>query len=396
VSRSSYHRHRLVFALALGAWLALTACVEAPPTAPVGPDDMPTSLIPITPQQLTDTLGDSLGLLLETRVLGPDGQPLRSAVVVYDVVSGAGVFTADSTLTNDQGFTQVLFLPLSPGTVLVQARSGADAITFAIEVANDPNQGSTFLKVGGDTQSATVGAILPQPFTVQVRNPDGLPVDSVPVTFTIQIAQGDSAKRATDPSAFQGAGGETGSSGHQVVVLTDAGGFARAWLRLGTLAGGHTVSATALIGPAGAQTEQTVNFTANALPSARATQLIIISGDDQTVPIDTLFPPGSPLNRTRNPNPFVVQALDAFGTPVSGVAVQWRVSDGGGTMFAFTTFTDAFGFATNALFGPTEGHNAVVAIAPGTGPVTFDVNGELIAEPEEGGGDDEEGGGGGG
>jgi hypothetical protein len=396
VSRSSYHRHRLVFALALGAWLALTACVEAPPTAPDGPDAMPTSLIPITPQQLTDTLGDSLGLLLETRVLGPDGQPLRSAVVVYDVVSGAGVFTADSTLTNDQGFTQVLFLPLSPGTVLVQARSGADAITFAIEVANDPNQGSTFLKVGGDTQSATVGAILPQPFTVQVRNPDGLPVDSVPVTFTIQIAQGDSAKLATDPSAFQGAGGETGSSGHQVVVLTDAGGFARAWLRLGTLAGGHTVSATALIGPAGAQTEQTVNFTANALPSARATQLIIISGDDQTVPIDTLFPPGSPLNRTRNPNPFVVQALDAFGTPVSGVAVQWRVSDGGGTMFAFTTFTDAFGFATNALFGPTEGHNAVVAIAPGTGPVTFDVNGELIAEPEEGGGDDEGGGGGGG
>ncbi|HET6637316.1 MAG TPA: Ig-like domain-containing protein, partial [Gemmatimonadota bacterium] len=395
MSRSSYHRHRLVFALALGAWLALTACVEAPPTAPDGPDAMPTSLIPITPQQLTDTLGDSLGLLLETRVLGPDGQPLRSAVVVYDVVSGAGVFTADSTLTNDQGFTQVLFLPLSPGTVLVQARSGADAITFAIEVANDPNQGSTFLKVGGDTQSATVGAILPQPFTVQVRNPDGLPVDSVPVTFTIQIAQGDSAKLATDPSAFQGAGGETGSSGHQVVVLTDAGGFARAWLRLGTLAGGHTVSATALIGPAGAQTEQTVNFTANALPSARATQLIIISGDDQTVPIDTLFPPGSPLNRTRNPNPFVVQALDAFGTPVSGVAVQWRVSDGGGTMFAFTTFTDAFGFATNALFGPTEGHNAVVAIAPGTGPVTFDVNGELIAEPEEGGGDDEEGGGGG-
>jgi hypothetical protein len=167
-------------------------------------------------------------------------------------------------------------------------------------------------------------------------------------------------------------------------------------LRLGTLAGGHTVSATALIGPAGAQSEQTVNFTANALPSARASQLIIISGDDQTVPIDTLFPAGSPLNRTRDPNPFVVQALDAFGTPVSGVAVQWRVSDGGGTMFAFTTFTDALGFATNALFGPTEGHNAVVAIAPGTGPVTFDVNGELIAEPEEGGGGgDEEGGGGG-
>jgi hypothetical protein len=396
VNRTSSHRHRLVVALALGAWLALAACVEAPPTASDSPDVMPTSLIPVTPVQLGATLGSGLGLLLETRVLGPDGRPLRSAVVEYDIVSGAGFFTADSTLTNDQGYTQVVFVPLSAGTVLVQARSGADAITFAIEVASDPNQGATFLKTGGDTQSATVGAILPQPFTVQVRNPDGLPVDSIPVTFTIQFAQGDSAKLATDPSAFGGGeGAEPGSSGHQVVVQTDAAGFARAWLRLGTLAGGHTVSATALIGPAGAQSEQTVNFTANALPSARASQLLIISGDDQTVPIDTLFPAGSPLNRTRNPNPFVVQALDPFGTPVSGVAVQWRVSDGGGTMFAFTTFTDAQGFATNALFGPTEGHNAVVAIAPGTGPVTFDVNGELIAEPEEGGGGDDEGGGGG-
>ncbi|HJU86664.1 MAG TPA: Ig-like domain-containing protein [Gemmatimonadota bacterium] len=392
MSRTWYHRHRLAVGLALGAWLALAACDEAPPTASDDPDATPTSLIPITPQQLAATLGDGLGVLLETRVLGPDGQPLRSAVVTYEVVSGAGVFSADSTLTNDQGFTQVFFLPLSTGTVLVEARSGSDVVTFAIEVAADPDQGATFLKIGGDNQSATVGAILPQPFTVQVRNPDGLPVDSIPVTFTIQFAQGDSAKLATDPSAFEG-GDETGSSGHQVVVVTDAGGLARAWLRLGTEAGGHTVSATALVGPAGAQSEQTVNFTANALASARATQLIIISGDDQTVPIDTLSPEGSPQNRTRNPNPFVVQALDDFGNPVPGVAVQWRVSDGGGTMFAFTTFTDAFGFATNQYSGPTEGHNAVVAIAPGTGPVTFDVTGEVIAEPDE---DDDGGNGGGG
>lgn len=396
MNRTSSHRYRLVAALALGAWLALAACVEAPPTASETPDATPTSLIPVTPVQLGATLGSGLGLLLETRVLGPDGRPLRSAVVEYDIVSGAGFFTSDSTLTNDQGYTQVVFVPLSAGTVLVQARSGADAITFAIEVANNPNQGATFVKTGGDTQSATVGAILPQPFTVQVRNPDGLPVDSIPVTFTIQFAQGDSAKLATDPSAFEGSDGGAGESGHQVVVQTDAAGTARAWLRLGTLAGGHTVSATALIGPAGAQSEQTVNFTANALPSARASQLIIISGDDQTVPIDTLFPAGSPLNRTRDPNPFVVQALDAFGTAVSGVAVQWRVSDGGGSMFAFTTFTDAFGFATNSLSGPSVGHNAVVAIAPGTGPVTFDVNGELIAVPDDGGGGDDEGGGGGG
>ena len=241
MNRTSSHRHRLAAALALGAWLALTACVEAPPTASDSPDDTAGSnLIPVTPVQLAATLGDGFGLVLETRVVGSDGRPLRSAVVHFDVVSGDGFFTSDSTLTNDQGFTQVVFVPLSAGTVLVQARSGEDTITFAIEVASDPNQGATFLKVGGDGQSATVGAILPQPFTVQVRNPDGLPVDSIPVTFTIQFAQGDSAKLADDPSAFE-------DGGHQIVVETDAAGFARAWLRLGTLAGGHTVSATALV-----------------------------------------------------------------------------------------------------------------------------------------------------
>ncbi|CAN5893569.1 hypothetical protein BH20GEM1_BH20GEM1_08470 [soil metagenome] len=371
-------------AIAVLCAMTLAACTEAPPLAPEspgGPGDA--SLVPVTGQQLVATLGDGLGLILETRVLGSDGRALRSAVVEYDVVSGAGIFSADSTLTNDQGYTQVMFLPLSSGTVLVQARTGSDMLTFAIEVANDPNLAASLQKIGGDTQTATVGAILPQPFVVQVRNPDGLPVDSLPVTFTIQISQGDSAKLADDPSAFL-------DGGRQVVVQTDAGGFARAWLRLGTLAGGHAVNATALVGPAGSQTAQTVTFTANALPSAQASQLLIISGDDQTVPIDTLSLAGS-----RDPNPLVVQARDAFGNPVQGVAVQWRVSNGGGSMFAFTTFTDALGFASNSYSGVTEGPNAVVAIAPGTNPVTFDIEGVVIADPADDGGGGGGGGGGG-
>ena len=372
----SFHRHRMAAALSLVGALALSACAEAPPSAPQPPNGTEAvSLVPVTSQQIAATLGDGLAIVLETRVLGADGQAVRSATVEYDLVSGAGLFSSDSTLTNDQGYTQVLFLPLSTGTVVVQARTGSDAVTFAIEVASDPNQAATFVKLTGDNQSATVGAILPQPFVVQVRNPDGLPVDSVPVAFTLQVAQGDSAKLAADPS-------ELATGGRQVVVFTDAGGFARAFLRLGTAAGGHTVSAHALIGPAGAQTSQTLTFTANALPSARAAQLVIISGDDQKVPIDSEFA-GGPLDRSRDPNPLVVLVLDAFGNPVPGVAVQWRVSDGGGTLFAFTTFSDPLGFATNSYFGVTEGSNAIVAIAPGTQPVVFDITGEVIVDPEE-------------
>ena len=122
----------------------------------------------------------------------------------------------------------------------------------------------------------------------------------------------------------------------------------------------------------------------------------IVSGDNQTVPIDTLSPPDSPLNRGRQPNPLVVQVLDDFGNPVQGVAVQWRVSDGGGAMFSFTTFSDPLGFATNAYTGVTEGANAIIAIAAGTQAVQFDITGKVIVDPEEDTGDDGDGGGGGG
>jgi hypothetical protein len=129
------------------------------------------------------------------------------------------------------------------------------------------------VKLTGDNQSATVGAILPQPFVVQVRNPDGLPVDSVPVTFTLQFAQGDSAKLAADPS-------QLATGGRQVVVFTDAGGFARAFLRLGTAAGGHTVSANALIAWPGADIPD-ADIHRQRPAECWAAQLVIISGDDQ-------------------------------------------------------------------------------------------------------------------
>ena len=210
--------------------------------------------------------------------------------------------------------------------------------------------------------------------------------------FRLNIAMGSReypVEDAADPSAFA-------TGGRQVVVQTDAGGFARAFLRLGTEAGGHTVSASALLGPAGAQTTETETFMATAQPSARASQLVIVSGDNQTVPIDTLSPPDSPLNRGRQPNPLVVQVLDDFGNPVQGVAVQWRVSDGGGAMFSFTTFSDPLGFATNVYTGVTEGANAIIAIAAGTQPVQFDITGKVIVDPEEDTGDGGDGGGGGG
>ena len=116
--------------------------------------------------------------------------------------------------------------------------------------------------------------------------------------------------------------------------------------------------------------------------AANPDRLVIIAGDGQTAVVDTLHAPGSPDFEGRDPNPFVVQAVDAFDQPVPGVAVQWLISDGGGALLAATTVTDAAGLSQNRLVGVTEGRNAVVAVAAGTEPVEFEVTG-VLPEPDE-------------
>ncbi|HUP02218.1 MAG TPA: hypothetical protein VM737_11970 [Gemmatimonadota bacterium] len=362
----------------LSAFVSLTACDEALVDLPAPVNGVQVIAIPGS-----EFVGQvRVPASLRVRVLDGEGRPVRSAAVKYDVLAGSGVFSADSTLTNDQGFTEVLFLPVTAGTVIVEARSelpaGTGSARFTILVFSDPNEAAVFEAVSGDGQTAPAGSVLPEPLVVRVQNPDGFPVDSHPVTFTVQRSAGEFAGVSADRSGFFAG---------QVTVDTDATGLARAFLLLGTEAGIHTVTASAAIGPAGSPTTETVTFTAQATP-VEASLLVILSGDNQTAVIDTLHEEDSPDFRGREPNPLVVQALDPFGTPVAGVAVHWRVSDGGGRLVFAITFTDANGVTENVVEDVTEGRNAIVAFAAGTNAVEFVITGEVLEAPppDEGGG----------
>jgi hypothetical protein len=253
----------------------------------------------------------------------------------------------------------------------IQTSDGVEGLQFQILVLSDPRQAAAIEKTGGDGQSGPAGAFLATPLEVRVVNPDGLPVVGHAVTFTMGQAAGPSAGLAA---------AREGTTAGQLQVLTDAAGLGRAFLRLGTRAGAYSVTARTLSG-SGADPvafEATFQATATAAPAA---ELVAIAGEDQTAVIDTLNTPGSPDFKGRDPNPFVVQALDAFDQPVPGVAIQWLVSDGGGSLVSATTATDAAGLAQNQLVGVTEGRNAVVAIAAGTNPVEFVVTG-VVHQPE--------------
>ena len=192
----------------------------------------------------------------------------------------------------------------------------------------------------------------------------------------INVSSIDGLHSSAGLSAFR-----EGVTAGQVAVSTDAAGLARAFLRLGTRVGAYSVAARALGGPSGGPVLLEATFAATA-EAADPDRLVIIAGDGQTAVVDTLHAPGSPDFEGRDPNPFVVQAVDAFDQPVPGVAVQWLISDGGGALLAATTVTDAAGLSQNRLVGVTEGRNAVVAVAAGTEPVEFEVTG-VLPEPDE-------------
>lgn len=377
---------------AISVW-ATAACDEslqgvepAPPGARVG-----AQIVPVTSQTLVAQFGVQLDTPIRVRVVDETGRPVGSAVVRYNVLAGAGIFSADSTLTNDQGFTQVLFRPLVTGTVIVEAAierpGGTDRAQFTIQVFSDPDVASDLARIGGSGQSAPVGSVLPQPMVVRVLNPDGFPVDSFPVTFTLGTSQGSTAGVAASPD---------GPFLNQVTVLTDGSGFARAFMKLGTLPGAHSATATVVTGQGTAGSTESVTFDATATASTRASDLIAISGQTQTVVVDTINDRDAEEYRGTEPNPFVVRTVDAFGNPVQGVSISWFVSDGTGTLARFSTTTDADGISTNVLFEPSVGRNAVVAVTPGVDPVTFEVTGQLYEPPAEEEETDGGGGGGGG
>lgn len=367
---------RIGSALLALACLAVLACDDAlVDDAPGG--GRPDRLVAVSGQSLVAQLGASTGAFLRLRVVDRRSRPVRAAVVHYVVLAGAGVFASDSTLTDDQGFTQVEFRPLAAGLAIVEARTetsdGIEGLQFQVQVLSDPSEAAQLEKTVGDGQSGPAGAFLADPLEVRVLNPDGLPVAEHPVTFTLEQAAGPSAGVAP---------ARDGATAGQIQVVTDAAGHARAFLKLGTRVGAYSVAARTLGGPAGDPVSLEQTFGATAVAAA-PDRLVIIAGDGQTAVVDPLHAPGDPDFQGRDPNPFVVQALDAFDQPVEGVAVQWLVSDGGGSLVAATTTTDGTGLAENRLVGVTEGRNAVVAVAAGTSPVEFVVTGVLPQADEE-------------
>ena len=190
--------------------------------------------------------------------------------------------------------------------------------------------------VGGDNQSAQIGAPLPDAIVVRVTDATGRPVAGTRVNFAVT----------------SGSGGELSPA----VATTDNTGQASARWALGTAAGMQTAEARV-------ESEVVAPIAITAFAAAGVvTRLELAQGDGQTAPVGSILP-----------DALVVLASDAAGNPVEGLGVSWS-APGGGTVSAPAVATGADGRAgIQRTLGPSAGEQTTVATAAGVpgSPVTF-------------------------
>ena len=91
-------------------------------------------------------------------------------------------------------------------------------------------------------------------------------------------------------------------------------------------------------------------------------ELNIVSGDDQTIPVGTASAP------------LTVTLLDQNDDPIAGRTVTWTVVTGSGTLASASSVTNDQGIATMVFTaGTTGGAATVTAAVTGVAPVTFDI-----------------------
>ncbi|MCU0633551.1 MAG: Ig-like domain-containing protein [Gemmatimonadaceae bacterium] len=283
--------------------------------------------------------GTALATSPAVRVTDANNNPVAGASVTFSVVSGGGRVTDAVRTTNAQGLAAVTqwTLGTSAGTQQLSATVGEPG------VANNPilfnatalaGAAAQIAAVSATSQTGTAGLQVATPPSVRVTDANGNPVGAVQVTFSVT------------------AGGGTLTSS---AVNTNAQGIATvgSWL-LGTTAGTNTVTASITgVTP--------VTFTATGNAGA-ASQMLVSAGQGQRAQI----------NRAVATAPAVV-IRDAFGNPVSGVAVTYAIGQGGGTVVGGRATSDAQGIAAvGAWFmGETPGTNTLTATATGLASITF-------------------------
>jgi alpha-tubulin suppressor-like RCC1 family protein len=291
----------------------------------------PASIEPVGSPAYTGTVAQPLPSPLAARVRDAYGNPVPGAAVVWTVKSGGGTLSPATSTTGGDGATYATWT-LGTRVDSVQVAEAAAGLTLktTFTARASAGFGVTLVKRSGDNQTGPVLRLLPAVVRVAVLLPDGRPLVGATVVW--------------QPTP--------GSGGTRVVAnTTDQNGESWAEWVLGQRPGVHTIVASV-------EGVGQVTFTATA--TAGPPYALFVTGNRQS------GAEGTPL-----PDSVRVFVTDEYANPVSGAAVQWAVTGGGGGIAPATGVTDATGRAAAAwTLGPAGPQQATVTVGGLVGTLT--------------------------
>jgi adhesin/invasin len=289
----------------------------------------------------TAAVGTVYGTPLRASVQDAFGNPVAGAVVTFTApATGPSVtFEGSSTVTTNAAGIAAAPAATANGT------TGTFQVTATTPGAPQPatfnlmNVVGTANKLGftqqpSDTQA---GRPITPAVTVQLQDSFGNPVGMAGVAVSIQANPATTRSRTL-----------LGTS----TAITDATGLARFPDLSLNQAGAYTLTAQA----AEITSAVSHSFQITAGPAA---SVQIVGGTPQTTPVLTAFPV-----------PLQVAVMDAFGNPVSGIAVSFTAPLAGAsaTLSSFTVLTDGIGHAsvTATANGVAGSYTVTAAVAGGS------------------------------
>ena len=169
---------------------------ESCPTPPSSVKTPPPKLVKISDDNPVTIPGDSMTFTVELQ--DSDGSPIPGVDLTFSILSGdeSGASLNPVRATTDANGRATTTLTLgnaAAGQYIVKAnRSDIPDIYTNFTVTVDPalRKAERLKKISGDNQTGVIGGVLANPFTVEVRDQNGAPLEGVPVTFVVRTGFG--------------------------------------------------------------------------------------------------------------------------------------------------------------------------------------------------------------
>jgi hypothetical protein len=278
---------------------------------------------------------------LSASVTDAAGNPIAGVGVNWAVAGGAGSLGAATSVTGARG--------VATNTWTLGPSAGSQAATASVTgLTGSP---ATF------AATATAGTAMQLKFTTRPGSTVAGTNLSPSLVVTALDSAGNAATTFAGPVSVSFASNPGGGTLTGTTTVSAVAGVASfGGIAINAAATGYRLAASS-----GSLVPDTLPpFNISAAPAAA---LVITTGNNQSAAFSHAL--GTALG---------VTVSDAFGNPVSGVAVNWAVASGGGTVGSATSLTNTSGVVTSAwTLGPIIGAQSVTASVTGlTGsPATF-------------------------